>query len=388
MPVKLHYNFKDVFRAARFGLSGKKMWVQFMGLVIGFFFYSVFSYFALLSSGRTFAEVWNYYKLLPLAFLEPLSTTGNVFHFIGIILFLLTFFIFGTAVTKIHFEQLKGDEFYEIRESLKFSLTKGKASFLTPLLLIILMFLILITGFIWGLISRIPFLGPIIFILLSIPAFFTCLFLIYLFVSFIVSLFISPSIVGTTGNDTFDTLFEIFSTINEEPWRLFLYEVLLFGVIIVAGAIFTWFVSKAVWIAILVLSKAWPVFPDIVQKAHSLLPDYRFWGDFYTPLKLVGASALTYIPASPSGLGIWGNILGWFLGFFGYALIFMVISYFTSMFFCGNNLIFIALYKKKDEIDLLKEEEEPESYMPEITEEEKEEKKEESEETSETQEEK
>ncbi len=376
MPVKLHYNFKDVFRAARFGLSIKKMWVMFVGLVLGFFFYSVFSYLALIQSGWSFDRIWATYKLIPLACVEPLSGWGNFLHILGSIIFLLIFFIFGTAVSKIHFEQLKGDEFYEIKESLKFSISKGKASFSTPILLIILMLLILITGFIWGLITRIPVIGPIIFILFAIPAFFTCLFLIYLFVSFIVSLFISPSIVGTTGNDTFDTLFEIFSTINEEPWRLFLYEVLLFAVIFVAGSIFTWFVSKAILVAIVVLSKAYPLFPQIIQKAHSLLPDWRPLGQFYDYLALIGAGSLTQIPSDPGSLGFWGNILGWFLGLFGYAVIFMVLSYVTSMFFSGNNLIFIALYKKKDEIDLLKEEEEPESYMPEI-EEEKEEKTEE-----------
>lgn len=378
MPVKLHYNFKDVFRAARFGLSVKKMWVQFVGLLLGSFFYSIFSYLALLQSGFSFREIWGTYKLLPLAFFEVLSGAGSIFHIIGIILFLLTFFIFGTAVSKIHFEQLKGDEFYEIKESLKFSLTKGKASFLTPILLIVLIFLILLTGFIWGLISRIPFIGTLIFILFSIPAFFTCLFLIYIFVSLTVSIFISPSIVGTTGNDTFDTLFEIFSTINEEPFRLFLYELLLFGVVFVSGSIFALFVSKAILVAIAVLSKAYPLFPQIVQKAHSLLPDYRFLGKFYDYFNLIGASALLFIPSDPGNLGLWGNILGWFLGLFGYAVIFMVLSYLTSMFFAGNNFIFIALYKKKDEIDLLKEEEEPESYMPEIEEEKEKEKEEKS----------
>ncbi|MEN3043757.1 MAG: hypothetical protein ABDH37_00870 [Candidatus Hydrothermales bacterium] len=374
MPVKLHYNFKDVFRAARFGLSVKKMWVFFMGLVLGSFFYSFFSYIALLLSGWDFKTVWGTYKFLPIIFFEPLSFEGKVFHFIGLIIFLLIFFIFGTAVSKIHYEQLKGDEFYEIKEALKFSITKGKSSFLTPILLIILIILILLIGFIWGLISRIPLLGTLVFILFSIPAFFTCMFLVYIFFSLIVSLIISPSIVGTTGNDTFDTLFEIFSTINEEPWRLFLYELLLLGVMFVAGSIFTFFVSKAVLVAVVVLSKAYPLFPSIIEKANSLLPDYKFLSELYPYFEKIGASALLYIPEDPGSLGLWGDILGWFLGFFGYALIFMVLSYIASMFFSGNNFIFIALYKKKDDIDLLKEEEEPESYMPEV--EEKEEKKE------------
>ena len=35
MLVKLHFNWKDVPRALRFGFSLKKIWVQFLGLLIG-----------------------------------------------------------------------------------------------------------------------------------------------------------------------------------------------------------------------------------------------------------------------------------------------------------------------------------------------------------------
>jgi hypothetical protein len=199
--------------------------------------------------------------------------------------------------------------------------------------------------------------------------------LIYLFISFLVSLFLGYSIVGTTGGDTFDTLFEIFSTINEEPWRLVIYEILLLGTVFLAGSIFIWFVTKALWIAFTVLNIAWPLFDKVLTQAHYLLPSYSIWSPIYDYLDFFGASSIAFVPVkAPGGIGFFEALAGWFMGIMGYFVIFMVLSYFTSVFITGNNLIFITLYRKKDEIDLLKEEEEPESLVPEI-EEEKEENK-------------
>jgi len=117
MPVKLHYNFKDVFRAARFGLSIKKIWVMFLGIFFGSIFYSIFTYISAILSGYSFKELWDQYHLLPIIGIGEIYGWAKIIYIIGLILFAFFIFIFGTAVSKIHFEQLKGDEFYEIKES-------------------------------------------------------------------------------------------------------------------------------------------------------------------------------------------------------------------------------------------------------------------------------
>jgi hypothetical protein len=378
MPVKLHYNFKDVFRAARFGLSIKKIWVMFLGIFFGSIFYSIFTYISAILSGYSFKELWDQYHLLPIIGIGEIYGWAKIIYIIGLILFAFFIFIFGTAVSKIHFEQLKGDEFYEIKESLKFAFKNGLASFFAPIALLIIVGLILLSGVIYGLINKIPYFGEIFFIIFAIPAFFVCLFIVYLLLSFLVSLFLSPSIVGTTGNDTFDTLFEVFSTLNEQPWRLFIYEILLFFTMFVAGSIFTFFVGKAIGIGYWVLSAKWLMgekFSNIINNAWAFLPSYPFLTNFSSYFKFLGIEEILLIPGFLK-LPLFQAAISYILGFIGYLIIFMVLAYYLSMFYAGNNLIFITLYKIKDEIDLLAPEEEEEEVTEEKEEEKVEEKKE------------
>ena len=377
MPVKLHYNFKDVFRAARFGLSIKKIWVMFLGIFFGSIFYSIFTYLSAVLSGYSFKELWDQYHLLPIIGIGEIYGWAKIIYIIGLILFAFFIFIFGTAVSKIHFEQLKGDEFYEIKEALKFAFKNGLASFFAPIALLVIVLLILLSGVIYGLINKIPYFGEIFFIIFAIPAFFVCLFIVYLLLSFLVSLFLSPSIVGTTGNDTFDTLFEVFSTLNEQPWRLFVYEVLLFFTMFVAGSIFTFFVGKAIGIGYWVLSAKWLMgekFSNIMNNAWAFLPSYPFLTNFSSYFKFLGIEEILLIPGFIKLSGFQAAI-SYILGFIGYLIIFMVLAYYLSMFYTGNNLIFITLYKIKDEIDLLAPEEEEEEAIEEKEEEKKEEEK-------------
>lgn len=379
MPVKLHYNFKDVFRSARFGLSIKKIWVMFLGIFFGSIFYSIFTYISAVLSGYSFKDLWDQYHLLPIIGIGEIYGWAKIIYIVGLILFAFFIFLFGTAVSKIHFEQLKGDEFYEIKESLKFAFKNGLASFFAPIALLVIVGLILLSGVIYGLINKIPYFGEIFFIIFAIPAFFVCLFLVYLLLSFLVSLFLSPSIVGTTGNDTFDTLFEVFSTLNEQPWRLFVYEILLFFTMFVAGSIFTFFVGKAIGIGYWVLSAKWLMgekFSNIMNNAWAFLPSYPFLTNFSSYFKFLGIEEILLIPGFLK-LPVFQAAISYILGFIGYLTIFMVLAYYLSMFYTGNNLIFITLYKIKDEIDLLAPEEEEEETVEEKEEEKVEEKVEE-----------
>ena len=62
----MHFNFKDVFRAGRFGFSAKKIWVGFVGIFIAVIIYSVFAYAAFISSpGWNASQVWQAYRYIP-----------------------------------------------------------------------------------------------------------------------------------------------------------------------------------------------------------------------------------------------------------------------------------------------------------------------------------
>jgi len=364
MPVKLHFNWKDVPRALRFGFSLKKIWVQFLGLLIGTIGYSIFAYLALLASGLSFKEIWNFWKFVPVPVGEPMNVGGIILFILGIIFFIVLNFFFGVAVSKITYEQLKGDDFYEVKEALKFAFKKGKAVIIAPISLIILAVFIIVGGIIVGLLGKIPWFGELVILLSSIPAFFASLFLIYIFFAFILSLFISAAVVATTESDTFDTLFEVFSTLNDENWRFIGYEALLGVVNFIGTSVFIWAIGRAIWIMHRIWAASWLMGDKYVAVEKGALYYMTYsplfykiegWLDF---LKVGGIlSPVNVLPQ----MSIPQHILAFVLGILLYFVVFIAIAFPLVVFWVGNTLAYIVLVKKKDDIDLLAQEEKEEA---------------------------
>jgi len=381
MPVSLHFNFKDVFRAARMGFSVKKMWVVFLGLLIGTVVYSIFAYMGLLLSGFTLSEIWGAYRYVPIPIGEAFTLWGRILLCIGIALFIIINLFFGVATSKITYEQLKGDEFYEVKKALSFAFKEGKAVILAPITLILIIIGILVAGIILGLLGKIPWFGEIVLLLLSIPAFFGVLFLVYIVFALILSYYLSAGVVATTKSDTFDTLFEVFSTLNEQNWRFVCYESLLYGTKAIATGIFAWSVGRALWVAHTVLAAPWLMgtkYANIEQSALSYFTSTPLFDKLGGVLEFLKLDAILYVPSSIN-LPFPQAVLGFIFGIFLYFIVFMVLSYWGAIHWVGNTLIFTVLVKKKDDIDLLTPKEEEEEKFELSEEEEKEEEKEEEE---------
>ena len=76
----------------------------------------------------------------------------------------------------------------------------------------------------------------------------------------------------------------------------------------------------------------------------------------------LGIDSLLKVPLRSPNLPVPQAILGFVFGIFLYFIVMIVLSYAGSMLFSGNTLIYLVLAKKKDDIELLKrEEEEPEA---------------------------
>ncbi|MEO0216429.1 MAG: hypothetical protein ABIL70_02820 [candidate division WOR-3 bacterium] len=384
--TNMHFNYKDVFRAGRLGFSAKKMWVGFLGLLVAFIGYGILSYLAFIAGGTELSEVWEAFRLVPYYSGETTWPWYSwLLWIIGIIWWILVALLTGVAISKITYEQLKGDEFYEIKEAIKFALKNGKSALLAPVVLILFMISLIVMGIILALITWIPYFGQLFFAVMAIPAFFVCIFILYLVIVTVVSLIIGPSIVGTTGNDTFDTLFESFSVINDQPWRFIIYEFLLKLIVIVGVGILGFFAVKAIFlgqdvIGIIVpeakldnilLNAAYYVkltipsfYPESVQE---LITRYIEW---------VGMPNLLFPPEYSPAYETWaGAISSFLLGIIYYLIILGVCSLGLSIFYAGNTIIFTVLVKKKDDKNLLeikeeafeekKEEEKKEEEKPE-----------------------
>lgn len=387
MVTNLHFNFKDVFRAGRLGFSAKKMWMSFLGLLIGGIGYTILSYIAFLTAGFEISEIWSSYRLMPVLIQEmEFPWFSWVLWIAGIIWWLCVILITGVAISKVTYEQLKGDEFYEIKEAFKFALKNGKSSILAPFVLIVFIASLIVMGIILALITWIPYFGQLFFSIMAIPAFFVCIFILYLGIVTIVALIIGPSIVGATGNDTFDTLFESFSVINDQPWRFITYEFLLKLVMIIGVAILGFFAAKAIFLCYTVIGIIVPaekignIFANAAYYVKLVIPD--FYPESLRNLitgyvEWIGMPNLLFPPEYVSAYETWaGAIASFILGIIYYLIILGVMSLGCSIYYAGNTLIFTVLVKKKDDKNLLEIKEETfEEKVEEKTEEKEEEKK-------------
>ncbi len=380
--TNLHFNFKDVFRAGRLGFSAKKMWVAFLGLLIAFIGYGILSYLSFMSAGIDIGEIWEIFRLVPM-YPIGLPWYSWVVWAVGLLWWVCVALLAGVAVSKITYEQLKGDEFYEIKEAIKFALKSGRSAILAPFVLILFIIALVVMGLILALITLIPYFGQLFFALMAIPAFVVCLFIIYLLIVTIVCLVIGPSIVGETGNDTFDTLFESFSVINDQPWRFITYEVLLEIVMIIGIGLLGFFSAKAIFLgqdvlgiivpaakldnillnaAYYVKTSLPPLCPEV---SHNLFTGFIEW---------IGMPNLIFPPDYVPAFESWaGAIASFVLGIIYYLIILFVMSLGGAIFWSGNTLVFTVLVKKKDDKNLLeiKEERFEEPKVEEKTEEEK-----------------
>jgi len=358
----LHFNYKDVFRAGRLGFSAKKIWVAFLGLLIAHTGYVILSYLAFIAGGIHIGEVWDIYRLVPM-YPTGLPWFSWLIWISAFLWYLCVSLIFGVAVSKVTYEQLKGDEFYEIKEAIKFALKSGKSSILAPVVLVLFMVALILMGIILALITWVPYFGQLFFAVMSILAFAVSLFILYLVIVTVVSLIIGPSIVGGTGNDTFDTLFESFSVVNDQPWRFIVYEFLLFFVILIGVGLLGFFSAKAIFLGQDVIGLIVPA-----EKLDNLLINAAYYVKVTIPpvlpeschnlvtsfLQSIGMPNLLYPPEYLPAYESWsGAITSFLLGVVFYCIVLFIKSLGAAIFWAGNTVIFTVLVKKKDDKNLL-----------------------------------
>jgi len=64
-PMKLHFDVRDIFRAPRLALSGKKILVFVQALFVGYADYLILTYLSFALAGYSFSETWSQYGLYP-----------------------------------------------------------------------------------------------------------------------------------------------------------------------------------------------------------------------------------------------------------------------------------------------------------------------------------
>jgi hypothetical protein len=362
--ASLHWNYKDVFRACRLAFSAKKIWMQMIGLAVGGIGYSLLTYLAYATSNVPLAIVWERFSLIP--FLDNFVLAPEVrftdvqwwswlIWAVGVAWFLLVCLVTGAAVSKVSFEQLRGDDFFETRAAFGHAIKHLGSLVGAPLMPMLFILFLVVCGLVLSLLGAIPVVGEILVGLLALPAFGTSLFIVYLMIISGFALVLVPAVVGTTKNDAFDTLFEVFSCVNEQSWRLVVYTALAAALAICCGAILGWFALQAVKVGGAVLH----VFMG------SKLPEIMSGAQFYLRISLPTWCPLFPLVAPFGGIvfggneltasAAGGNIAAVLIGAGAYVVLLLVLGYAMAVWHTGMTLIFCVLTRKKDDKDLLAE---------------------------------
>ncbi|HAD83124.1 MAG: hypothetical protein A2509_03865 [Candidatus Edwardsbacteria bacterium RIFOXYD12_FULL_50_11] len=357
--LKMYFDYRDIFRAARLGLSPKKMWVLFWGLVWGFAFYGIFGYLSHLAAGRSLADVWVMFGLVPAKPWPGSGAISWVLWLAGMLGALLIYMMSAAVTARLATEQLKGNEFYEVREAAGYLKGAWKSILGGPLVIISFVSLLLFFGILSGWWGRIPVLGELTIALLSLPIYLVGLFLVFLLASLAIGLFFSPVISGATRGDAFDNLFEVFSSITAQPWRLVTYTGLLKLLCLLASAVFAWFTISSMGIAYQVLS--WSMggkFADIALAAFNLYTpplatNYVMFLGMDNPMISGLSSFMTATPA----LSWPGQTAAFIMGMSLNAVRLLVLSYLLSVFVTGQTIIYGIIVMKRDQRDIFAREE-------------------------------
>ncbi|MCF7885456.1 MAG: hypothetical protein K9M80_03090 [Candidatus Marinimicrobia bacterium] len=361
----LYFDVRDVFRTSRMALSGKKIWVHLIGLLLGWFVYSILTYVALLVSGSTLVEIWQVHHLFPAlcGIAGALPWYSWLIYAIGIIAWVLIFLYFSVAVARITYKQLKGDEFFSSGDSLKYAKKHGKSAILAPISVILIIAFFIVMAIIAAWISKWPVLDIIFFGLPYLLYFVVAVFVIYTALSLIVSLILGPAVVGSAEEDTMETVFQSYSTLWSQPWRLICYEAVVGATTAVATFVYGYFMIAGYRFFNYVFGRSWLMgdkIDSIVKTASSyILGSNSSLSEYFASCFRLNPEITSNIAAS-SGLGVTEVITTVLVVIAIFFIFASIVSYGLTNITVGQTLVYVVLRKKKDEENLLERKDEDE----------------------------
>ncbi len=360
---KRYFDFRDIFQVVRYGFSGRKIAVHFIGLVLAYLIYEILVYLSLVIVGGTAVQdFWNKYALLPLPPFGDagLTQTTEIAMWIGMVSFACIFFFASTVASKITIEQLRGEFFFSVADALTFLKGHWKSvlgAFIG--LLLIQASLAMVPLSIAG-IAKLPAVGKP-FLMLTSPlmpiGFFLGLLMALIAIVFSVSLLFVPAVAATTGADAFEVIYQQFAIVWNKPWLLVCYEALLLLIKFIFVPIWAFFCLAGFSIVML---------PTRLLHAEAM---QQFMG--YTNLWLGGAvekiATLPYInklgvfntgtsdqmPTLTGIAAVTTPVTAIFLTITLLMSVGLVIAYLFSIASAGNTVIYTIVRKKLDGQNLL-----------------------------------
>ncbi|MCD4847073.1 MAG: hypothetical protein K8R76_02650 [Candidatus Aegiribacteria sp.] len=344
MTEELRFNVKDIPLCAKYGFSARKIWVYFKTLILSWIIWDIFIYLGFFAAGYDMAARWEQSRLFPLpGALFWKEVIPVAFLIIAAILILYVLIRGGLKVSRMTFQQIRGDNFFSGADASRFARGNSFPLIAIPVLLVLVILLALAAGAASGVLSRIPVAGPILSALLAVPLWGVMLLAVLTALALVLSFQLLPSIIATTGADTFESVFELFSTMTSQSWRVFLYWLLSLIIIMLGGITFFLFASLAV---------------DLLSFSVTLgAGSGGFGAALASGPRLLAPEALPFFSGlttfgQQDSIQTWTGISGVIAGLSGTAIFLVVVSYFLSCCSSSWTLIYLVLRYKKDGVDL------------------------------------
>lgn len=355
---QFHFNYKDITRIHRYGFSGRRIGIHLTGILLAYLIYQSLVYLTLfVVDGSKLQETWTSHGLLPVIPSDDnnLSLIATVAMWFGITVFAFIFFLTSTLASKITIEQLRGDSLYTIGNALSVLKARWKSVFGSFLGLLVFFLCLLLIPISIALLTTIPFLKETILtitsIFIPISFLFGALILFILTVCFS-GLFLIPAAAATTNVDAFEIIYQLFSIVWNQPWRLLGYGVLLFVLKIVHVPIWALFCIGGFFIVLLPTYYLHPSFmQDALIYANKWLGGtlQKIYGVFYRGDNNVFEINTTQLP----DLNLTTTICAIFITLTLLCIVGGIVAYLFSLVSVGTTLIYVILRKHVDADNLL-----------------------------------
>lgn len=355
---QFQFNFKDIFRFTRYAFSGRRIGIHLVGILLAYLVYEILFYLSLLIVDS--ADVNKYWKTFGLIPVPPFgavqfnSLTTTVL-WIGLVLFAILFFLSSTMASKITIEQFRGDLYFSVGDAFRFLRNHWITVLGTFLgLLFILAFLFFIPISV-GLLGKIPIIGDTILVLSSLflpIAFIFGLLIVYISVVFITSLFLVPAIVASTDADAFETIYQLFAVLWNQPWRLIGYSTLLFIIKLLLVPVWAIFCLIGFIVALMPLNY---LHSDIM---HESFGNANLWlGEslqkissfFYVDSSTLFGIKISQVPIFTTS----ATIIGLLIAITIISIVCVIIAFLFSIASVGTTLIYTIIRKKIDGLNLV-----------------------------------
>lgn len=353
---QMHFDCRDIVRAPRLALSLQRIWIQFLGVLLGLGGYLVLTYLSFVVSGTNLSAAWKNYGLLPCLFAESGNWIGYLVFAVAVLWLVVVYLVVATAVSRATYMLIKGNNFYTWREAFSFAIKKAGSVIMTPVALAVIIGLFVLGTAIVGWLGKIPFVGEFGVTIFTPIWFIATLITVFLALVAIVALIQVPAIIATTDDDAFEAVFQSFSLVWSQPWRLVFYQVMS-GILAVAAFFVLAFLSKKAFIVLdrifaatmgtdfmnisangMYLVSVWVT--HSIGWMESVFCEYSsmiYFSREFDPLNLPGYQIIaSYIFA------VWILLIGVFISSYGLASLNV-----------GNTISYLILRKKKDNDNLL-----------------------------------